>query len=132
MPSLTSLAEEILINAKRLDEHLAAQKQPSPSFDHDAWINLSPQLESARNALIDSTHTLKQLTQGPVRATADILFNVDSWIYASRIPFKLMRFSGPIFSPFGLSTPTSSLTLCPLMDARLIKKSPLRAVSPNQ
>ena len=77
MPSLTSLAEEILINAKRLDEHLAAQKQPSPSFDHDdVWINLSPQLEAARDALIDSTHTLKQLTQGPVRATADILLNV--------------------------------------------------------
>ena len=78
MPSLTSLAEEILINAKRLDEHLAAQKQPSPSFDHDAWIDLPPQLESARDALIDSTHTLKQLTQGPVRATTDIIMSVSS------------------------------------------------------
>ena len=78
MPSLTSLAEEILINAKRLDEHLAAQKQPSPSFDHDAWTDLSPQLESARDALIDSTHTLKQLAQGPVRATTDIIMSVGS------------------------------------------------------
>ena len=76
MPSLTSLAEDILINAKRLDEHLATQQQPSPSFDHDAWINLPPQLESARDALIESTHTLKQLTQGPVRATTNILFSV--------------------------------------------------------
>ena len=76
MPSLTSLAEEILINAKRLDEHLAAQKQPSPSFDHDAWIDLPPQLESARGALIDATHTLKQLAQGPVSATTDILMSV--------------------------------------------------------
>lgn len=78
MPSLTSLAEEILTNAKQLDEHLAAQNQPSPSFDHDALLNLSPQLESTRDALIDSAHTLKQLTQGPVRATADIMFNVGS------------------------------------------------------
>ena len=76
MPSLTSLAEEILINAKRIDEHLAAQNQPSPSFDYDASVVPSPQLESARDALIDSTHTLKQLAQGPVRATADILFSV--------------------------------------------------------
>lgn len=76
MPSLTSLAEEILANAKRLDEHLASQKQPSPSFDHEALINLPTQLESARNALIDSTHTLKQLAQGPVLATVDIMFNV--------------------------------------------------------
>lgn len=76
MPSLTSLAEEILANAKRLDEHLDSQKQPSPSFDHDALVNLPPQLDSARKALIDSTHTLKQLTQGPVLATIDIMFNV--------------------------------------------------------
>lgn len=76
MPSLTSLAEEILANAKRLDEHLAAQKQPSPSFDHDALIDLSPQLESAKETLINSTHTLKLLTQGPVQATIDILFSV--------------------------------------------------------
>lgn len=78
MPSLTSLAEEILANAKQLDKHLAAQNQPSPSFDHDALLNLSPQLESTRDALIDSAHTLKQLTQGPVRATADIMLNVGS------------------------------------------------------
>lgn len=76
MPSLTSLAEEILTNAKKLDEHLTSQNQPSPSFDHDVLINLPPQLESARDALIDSTHTLKQLTQGPVRATIEIIFNV--------------------------------------------------------
>lgn len=63
MPSLTSLAEEILTNAKQLDKHLAAQNQPSPSFDHDALLNLSPQLESTRDALIDSAHTLKRLTQ---------------------------------------------------------------------
>lgn len=75
---MTSLAEEILINAKRLDEHLAAQKQPPPSFDHDAWIDLPSQLESDRDALIDSTHTLKQLAQGPVRATTDILMSVGS------------------------------------------------------
>ena len=78
MPSLTSLAEEILINAKRLDEHLAAQGRPSPSFDHDTLINLPPELESARDALIDSTHVLKQLSQGPVRTTIDIMFNVSS------------------------------------------------------
>ena len=76
MPSLTSLAEEILANAKRLDEHLASQQQPSPSFDHDVLGNLSPQLEAARDTLIDSTHTLKQLAQGSMRATVDIMLNV--------------------------------------------------------
>ena len=122
MPSLTSLAEEVLINAKRLDEHLAAQKQPSPSFDHDAWVNLSPQLESARDALIDSTHTLKQLAQGPVRATTDILLNVGSRRSMSvACPSNLIVSSGPIFCPFVLSTPTGSPTLCPSMVVRLTK-----------
>jgi len=78
MPSLTSLAEDILANAKRLDTHLASQNQSSPSFDHDAFVDLPPQLESARDALVDSTHTLKQLSQGPVRATIDIIFSVRS------------------------------------------------------
>ena len=76
MPSLTSHAEEILANAKQLDQHLAAQKQPSPSFDHDTLIDLTPQLESARDTLINSAHTLKLLTQGPVQATIDVLFSV--------------------------------------------------------
>lgn len=76
MPSFTSLAEEILKNAKQLDEHLASQQRPSPSFDHDALVDLSPQLESTRDALIDSTHTLKQLAQGPTRATVEIMFSV--------------------------------------------------------
>ena len=78
MPSLTSLAEEILANAKRLDEHLASQQQPSPSFDHDVLGDLPPQLEAARESLIDSTHTLKQLAQGSVRATTEIMLNVGS------------------------------------------------------
>ena len=76
MPSLISIAEEILRNAKQIDEHLATQKQPSPSFDHDALVDLPPQVELARDALIDSTHTLKQLAQGPSRSTFDIMISV--------------------------------------------------------
>ena len=133
MPSLTSLAEEILANAKRLDEHLASQNQPSPSFDHNAFGNLSPQLAAARDALIDSTHTLKQLTQGPVGATVDILFNVRSRrLNARSICSVLMISSGPISSRFAPSTPTSSPTLCPSMAPRLTRRSPPRAASRNR
>ena len=76
MPSLTSLAEEILKNAKQLDEYLDSQNRAPPSFDHDAFVGLLPQLEATRDALIDSTHTLKQLAQGPTRATVEIMFSV--------------------------------------------------------
>ena len=76
MSSLTSLAEGILASAKRLDEYTSSQNLPSVSFDDDSLDHLPPDLESVRNALIDSTHNLKQLVQGPVGRTVETMFNV--------------------------------------------------------
>lgn len=76
MSSLTTLAEEILANAKRLDEHLSSQHLSATSFDHDSLADLPSELESTRKALIDSTQTLKQLSQGPVGSSMEIIFNV--------------------------------------------------------
>ena len=78
MGSLTSLAEEILANAKRLDAHLSSQNLNSTSFDHDSLADLPSELESTRKALIDSTQTLKQLSQGPIGSSMEIIFNVRS------------------------------------------------------
>ncbi|CAD6589380.1 MAG: hypothetical protein ASARMPRED_004019 [Alectoria sarmentosa] len=75
MGSLTSLAEEILANAKRLDHHLSSQHLSATSFDHDSLADLPSELESTRKALIDSTQTLKQLSQGPVGSSMEIIFN---------------------------------------------------------
>lgn len=76
MGSLTSLAEEILANAKRLDQYLSSQNLISTSFDHDSLGDLPPELESTRKALINSTQTLKQLSQGPIGSSMEIIFNV--------------------------------------------------------
>lgn len=76
MASLTSLAEEILANAKRLDQHLLSQNLSPTSFDHDTLTHLPSELESTRKALINSTQTLKQLSQGPVGSSMEIIFNV--------------------------------------------------------
>ncbi len=78
MPSLTSIAEDILANAKRLDAHLSYKSVAPTSFDHDSLVDLPHDMESVRNALIDSTHTLKQLAQGPVGRTVETLFTVGS------------------------------------------------------
>ena len=78
MASLTSLAEEILANAKRLDQHLSSQHLASTSFDHDNLADLPSELESTRKALINSTQTLKQLSQGPIGSSMEIIFNVRS------------------------------------------------------
>lgn len=76
MGSLTSLAEEILANAKRLDEDLSAHNLNAPNFDNDSLANLPPELESTRKALVDSSQTLKELSQGPVARSVEIMFSV--------------------------------------------------------
>ena len=76
MGPLTSLAEEILENAKRLDQHLSSSHLEPASFDNDSLVELPPELEATRKTLIDATQTLKQLSQGPVGTSMEIIFNV--------------------------------------------------------
>ena len=78
MGPLTSLAEEILENAKRLDQHLSSSNLEPASFDNDSLVAVPPELEATRKALINATQTLKQLSQGPVGLSMDIIFNVGS------------------------------------------------------
>lgn len=84
MGTLTSLAEEILANAKRLDQHLSSQHLIPTSFDHDSLADLPSELESTKKALINSTQTLKQLCQGPVGSSMEIIFNVRALSPTSR------------------------------------------------
>ena len=76
MGSLTALAEELLANAKRLDQHLLSQKLPSTTFDNDTLGDLPPEMESARKTLIDLSQDLKQLSQGPVGSSMELIFTV--------------------------------------------------------
>ncbi|KAI4222618.1 MAG: hypothetical protein L6R36_006006 [Xanthoria steineri] len=75
MVSFTSLAEEILVSARRLDEHLASNNLPSSSFDHDTLVDLPHNIEVARDNLINTTQTLKQLAQGGVGRAMEIAFS---------------------------------------------------------
>ncbi|KAL9600846.1 MAG: hypothetical protein Q9219_002888 [cf. Caloplaca sp. 3 TL-2023] len=74
MVSFTSLAEDILASAKRLDEHLASNGLPSTSFDKDTLVNLPDDLEAVRNSIIDNSNTMKLLAQGPVAVPMEISF----------------------------------------------------------
>lgn len=76
MSSLTKLAEEILANAKRLDEYTLLKQIPPASFDHDSFANLPPDLERTRSAMIDTTQTLRKLIAGPLAMTTEILYSV--------------------------------------------------------
>ena len=76
MPSFTEYAEEILANAKLLDAHLNSVDSPLPSFDNDILTNLPLDMKEARSSIINATHMLKQLAQGPVGSAVEIMFNV--------------------------------------------------------
>ena len=65
MASLTSLAEEALEHAKKLDAYLESQRIPFTSFKHDSLTSLPPDLSPHRQGLINTAQTLKQLAQGP-------------------------------------------------------------------
>ncbi|KAI4277153.1 MAG: hypothetical protein L6R38_005497 [Xanthoria sp. 2 TBL-2021] len=75
MGSFTSLAEEILVSARRLDEHLASNNLPSASFDQDTLVDLPNDVEAARDNLVNTTQTLKQLAQGGVGRAMEIAFS---------------------------------------------------------
>ena len=78
MISLTALAEEALQQAKLLDAYVSAQGRPLTSFDEDTLTDLPPHMLEARDALVNSTHTLKKLALGPVAALAEIMWAVRS------------------------------------------------------
>lgn len=75
MPLLTAQAEEILAQAKRLDAYMLSNNLRPPSFEHDSLVDLPPEYEAVRCALVDSTHNLKRLAQGTGGATTEMLFS---------------------------------------------------------
>lgn len=76
MVSFTSLAEEILVSARRLDEHLASKDIPPASFDQDTLVDLPHDVGAARDHLINTTQTLKRLAQGAGGRAMEIAFSV--------------------------------------------------------
>lgn len=76
MVTLTSMAEEILVYARQIDDHLASKGLPSPSFDHDTLESLPDHIALARDHLVDTTQSLKQLSQGGIGRATEIAMGV--------------------------------------------------------
>ncbi|KAL9613198.1 MAG: hypothetical protein Q9204_008913, partial [Flavoplaca sp. TL-2023a] len=74
MVSFTSLAEEILVSARQLDEHLASKDLAPSSFDQDTLVGLPKGIEAARDNVINITQTLKQLALGAGGRAMEIAF----------------------------------------------------------
>ena len=76
MPSLVSLAEELLAQAREIDGVLEKNGIPYPSFDHDTLERLPKEAQELRRELADTSHTIRQVTRGARLSGLDIAFNV--------------------------------------------------------
>ena len=76
MQSLTSRAEAILAQAKKLDAYLESKNIPYPSFDEDNLEELPNELQDERWALANSCNEMKKLTRGATMGTMDVALSV--------------------------------------------------------
>ncbi len=76
MTSFTDLAENMVPRAKALDEYLRSAGCPPASFSEDTLIDLPPEMEETRNALVDAAQTMKRLALGARGTYWEILFAV--------------------------------------------------------
>ena len=76
MPSLVSLAEELLAQARKIDEALEQNGIPYPSFDHDTLETLPEDAQKLRKELSDTSHTIRQLVRGARLSGLDLAFSV--------------------------------------------------------
>lgn len=88
MPSLTSMAEAILVRARCIDAYLEAERIAYPSFDEDTLRQLPNELQDERWALANLVNEMKQLTRGAEMRPFDVAFNV-------RQPSNVMSRSQP-------------------------------------
>jgi hypothetical protein len=81
MPSLASVAEEILRNAKRIDEILEQNRLNSTSFDEDTLDKLPDSAQTLRWDLLNASHNFRQLVRGAAHSGLDIAFAVPFTLY---------------------------------------------------
>lgn len=76
MPSLTSLAEELLAQARVIDDLLEKNGLSSTSFDNDTLELLPEDAQRLRWDLLDTSHNFRQLVSGAKLSGLDIAFGV--------------------------------------------------------
>jgi hypothetical protein len=74
--SLTSRAEAILAQAKKIDAYLEEKNIPYSSFEHDTLKNLPVEPQDVRWSLVNDSNDLKKLARGAVMHTMGITFSV--------------------------------------------------------
>ena len=76
MPSLVSLAEELLAQAKDIERTLKNNNIPPTSFDKDTLELLPSDAQKLRWDFLDTSHEIRQLARGARLSGLDIAFSV--------------------------------------------------------
>ena len=76
MPSLTSMAEANLAQAKQLAAYVERNNIPYPTFDEHTLDQLRDELQDDRWALANSSNELKKLVRGAAMGTMDTALSV--------------------------------------------------------
>ena len=95
MPSLVSLAEKLLCQAKEIDKILEQNNLPYTSFDEDTLEPLPDDAQKIRWDLLDTSHDFRQLVRGARLSGLDIAFNVLFILLEPTRSWMLMGDSGP-------------------------------------
>ena len=61
---ILELSSLISLSTQKIHDTLTASKLPLPSFETDATLTLTPELDSARDTLLDATSELHDLLYG--------------------------------------------------------------------
>ncbi|KAH8696561.1 hypothetical protein BGW36DRAFT_398082 [Talaromyces proteolyticus] len=75
MPSLVFLAEELLAQARRIEEALEQSKISHTSFEKDTLELLPDDIQMLRWDLVDTSHTFRQLLRGARLSGLDIAYS---------------------------------------------------------
>lgn len=73
---IAELATQISSNTQKIDEYLAANSLPFPSFEEDGpvQLNLSAEIESARSTVLNASIELQALLKGPDELLRPIVY----------------------------------------------------------
>jgi hypothetical protein len=78
MATLTAMLEDLLVEAKKIDNFIAENELPSLSHEHETFTSsgVPVEIQTSRDRVINGSAHIRALVEGPAIATLNIAFNV--------------------------------------------------------
>ena len=98
MPTLTELAEQLLVHVKTL-ESSAVKELPSASLESNIYKGLPTEVQASRTAAVDTAQLIRKLTLGPEGIATEIFHRVSCPNVASENIYRLRSSAGRPHGP---------------------------------